>query len=706
MTTTTMTENREKEHYLGNPLIKKDGITHQYTKEEFDEYVKCMNSAAYFARNYIKVIHLDKGLVDFNLYPYQEKMFDHFTNNRFSIVLAARQSGKCASGNTLIKIRNKRSGQVEQITMADLHTNIDYEPVELVLDDNNDDIINKGDKLSDKVERKFEEVNYTNDYQVWTDTGWQDIVSSNKTIPYQEYEVTLETNKKLVVADTHIFFDHQLNEVFAKDCQGLKLYTEDGPKEVISVVKTDKFANMYDLHVNSEDHRYYGDGVLSHNSISSIVWLLHYAIFNPEVTIGILANKGSTAREMLGRITLALENLPFFLQPGCKTLNKGSIHFSNNSKIFAASTSSSSIRGFSLNCVYLDEFSFVNKAEEFYTSTYPVITSGSNTKVIITSTANGVGNLYYRLWQGAVNGTNEYKPFRIDWWDVPGRDEKWKEQTIANTSEIQFRQEMSNEFLGTGDTLISPEALLKQESISPIHEQNNVRIYEKPIENHNYLMLVDVAKGRGQDYSTFTIIDVSVKPFKQVAVYQDNTISPLLFPDIIYKYGNMYNEALAIVESNDAGQVVCNALYYELEYENLFVQSVVKANSLGVNMDKKVKRIGCSNIKDLIEQEKITILDTQTIIEMSTFVAKGSSYEASDGNHDDLMMNLVMFGWFTSTSFFTDLTDITLRNMLYEEKMKAIEEDLPPFGIIDDGLDEDKEVINGEVWISTPTSLI
>lgn len=522
----------EKESYLGNPLIKRDGIQHEWTQYEVDEYIKCMHDVAYFARTYIKVIHLDHGLVNFDLYPYQEKMFEHFNDNRFNIVLAARQSGK---------------------------------------------------------------------------------------------------------------------------------------------------------------------------SISSVVWLLHYAIFNPESNVAILANKGATAREMLGRITLALENLPFFLQPGCKTLNKGSIHFSNNAKIFASSTSSSSVRGFSVNVVYLDEFAFVNRADEFYTSTYPVITSGTNTKVIITSTANGVGNLFHRLWQGAVQGTNTYKPFRIDWWDVPGRDEAWKKETIENTSEMQFRQEMANEFLGMGDTLISPETLLRLKSEYPIFEQDSMRIYEEPNSEHEYMMFVDVAKGRGQDYSTFNIIDVSARPFKQVAVFRDNLISPLLFPDIIYKYAKMFNESWVIIESNDAGQVVCNGLYYDLEYENVFVESAIKANSIGVNMNRKVKRIGCSTIKDLIEQNKFHIVDDNTIIEISTFVSRGSSYEASDGNHDDLMMTLVMFGWFTTTSFFNNMTDINIRQMLYDERIKQIENDLPPFGLVDDGIHEVEEVITdyqGDRWVT------
>ena len=333
----------------------------------------------------------------------------------------------------------------------------------------------------------------------------------------------------------------------------------------------------------------------------------------------------------------------FVSQPGCKALNKGSIEFSNNSRIVAAATSGSSIRGMSVNLLYLDEFAFVERANEFYTSTYPVVSSGKDTKIIITSTANGIGNIFHKIWEGSVQGTNEFKSFRVDWWDVPGRDENWKNSTISNTSQLQFDQEFGNTFIGTGDTLINVETLLGLKMKDPIEiTSDGVRLYERPKEGNTYTCLVDVAQGRGRDYSTFNIIDVSDRIFKQVAVYQNNTISPLLYPNIIYKYAKVYNDAMVVVESNDAGQVVCNGLYHDLEYENMFVESVIKADSLGIRMNRKVKRIGCSSFKDLIETNKLEIYDRETISEISTFTARGNSWEATDGNHADLVMNLVL----------------------------------------------------------------
>ena len=424
----------------------------------------------------------------------------------------------------------------------------------------------------------------------------------------------------------------------------------------------------------------------SGKSISACAYLLWFALFHSEKTVAVMANKGATAREMLSRITLMLENIPFFLQPGCKALNKGSIEFSNNSRIVAAATSGSSIRGMSVNLLYLDEFAFVERAAEFYTSTYPVVSSGKETKIIVTSTANGIGNIFHKIWEGAMQGTNEFQPFRVDWWDVPDRDDDWKKQTIANTSKLQFDQEFGNTFFGTGDTLVSADTLLSLRAQNPKQslEGGSLLIYKETVKGHDYVMTVDVSKGRGQDYSTFTLIDISVRPFEQVAVYRNNTISPILFPNIIYKYAKVYNDAYVVVESNDQGSVVCNGLYHDLEYENIHLESAIKSSGIGIEITRKTKRLGCSAIKDILETGKLKIVDEQTILEISTFESKGQSYEATDGNHDDLMMNLVMFGYFASTQYFGDMTDINLKQMLFEQRMQEIEDDVVPFGFIDD----------------------
>ena len=266
--------------------------------------------------------------------------------------------------------------------------------------------------------------------------------------------------------------------------------------------------------------------------------------------------------------------------------------------------------------------------------------------------------------------------------------------TIANTSALQFDQEFGNTFFGTGDTLINGETLMGFRAKNPrkVRENGDLLIYREPTKDHQYIMTVDVSKGRGQDYSTFNVIDISTRPFKQVAVYRNNTISPVLFPNIIYKYAKFYNDCYVVIESNDQGTLVCNGLYQELEYENIHMESAVKADRIGIEMTRKVKRIGCSSIKDILEHRKLQIYDEQTILEISTFTARGQSYEASDGNHDDLMMNLVLFGYFVSGTYFRDLTDIDLKKIMFEDRMREIDEDVPPVGFIDDGTQFEQEL--------------
>lgn len=550
--------------------------------------------------------------------------------------------------------------------------------------------LNKPKKLSEKTEKKFLESIRVEDWEVLTEDGYKPIYSSNQTIEYEVYILHFENGYKLGCADNHILIDHQGDEVFSKDALG-KYFRSDDLRfdfvQCIRVERTDKKEIMYDLTVNSKDHTYYTNGILSHNSITTLAWLLHYALFNSDKTIAILANKGATAREMLGRITLMLENIPFFMQPGCKELNKGSIHFSNNSKIIAASTSSSSIRGFAINCLYLDEFAFVPNADVFYTSTYPVISSGDSTKIIITSTPNGMGNLFHRIWERAVEGANEFNPIRIHWWDVPGRDEKWKNETIANTSELQFRQEFGTEFLGTENNLISYESLMKLKAKDPISyfENGSVKIYKEPIDGHNYIMTVDVSSGVGKDYSAFTIIDITQKPFEQVAVFRNNRVPSILLSTFLYKYATSYNKAIVIIESNDEGKTVCTSLYHEFEYENTYMES---SKSLGVRMTRSVKRIGCATIKELVESGKIDIVDENAIYEMTCFESDGFSYQASRGNNDDLMMNLVLFAYYTTTNSFSEISQSNIKTILYEDQINKIFDDILPFGYIEDGLNK------------------
>jgi hypothetical protein len=445
---------------------------------------------------------------------------------------------------------------------------------------------------------------------------------------------------------------------------------------------------------------------------TSVAFLLHYILFNENVNVAILANKSATAREIMGRLQLAFEYLPRFLQQGVKEWNKGSVEFANGSRAVADSTSGSSVRGRSFNVIFLDEFAFVpnNIAEAFFMSTYPTISSGKTTKVIIVSTPNGL-NLFYRMWEDAIKKKSEYIPIEIHWSMVPGRDEEWKEQTIRNTSADQFRQEFECEFIGSTNTLIHPVKLRSLVWYDPIAYEGNLRFYKKPEPGRTYCMTVDVAEGQGLDYSTFSIIDVSEIPYKVVATFRDNKISPFLFPTIIVQTAKIYNEAFILVEINSIGLQVSDIIHFELAYENLIKIEMKgkqgqqqspgfkKKIAFGLKTTNQTKMIGCTNLKTLIENDKLIVNDELTINEMMTFSADKKTFKAEEGTNDDLVMTLVHFGWLTGQKYFRENIQNDIRSTLQKEILDVMDQDIAPFGIIDNGIDDpvDKDA-SGDLW--------
>jgi len=537
--------------YLNNPLLKKAYVPIEYTQEQIEEVIKCSKDINYFIKTYTKIINLDKGLINFEMYPFQEDMSRTIADNRFTVIKTCRQAGKTTT------------------------------------------------------------------------------------------------------------------------------------------------------------------------SAAVILW---HAIFNDSYTIAILANKLSTAREILSRVQRGYENLPKWLQQGVITWNKTNIELENGSQIIAASTASSAIRGFSINFLYLDEFAFVprNIQDDFFTSVYPTIISGTNTKVVITSTPNGF-DLFYKIWINSVEGRNEYANFSVSWWDVPGRDDEWREKTIANTSEDQFRQEFEAEFLGSANTLISPNVLRSLTFTTPIssHYEGSLTVYKEPEKGGVYFCVVDTSRGVGMDASAFVVIDVSSVPYEVVACYKNNIIDPLVYPDVIHNVVKNYNEAYTLVEINDNGQQIADILHHDYEYEHIIFTSVKgRAGQVigggfsssvqrGVRTTKQVKRIGCSNAKTMIEKEKIKLHDFNLINELSTFIQKGTSYEADIGSHDDLIMCVVLFAWATNQPFFKDLTDTDFRKKLMEDRERLISDDVLPFGFIDDGSDFEETINNQnstDFWNDMDTS--
>ena len=524
----------DQNQYLGNPNLKRANVSVEFTKEQIQEYQKCMDDPIYFIENYMKIVSLDEGLVPMNMYKFQKKMVKTFHKNRFTICKLPRQSGK----STII-----------------------------------------------------------------------------------------------------------------------------------------------------------------------IAYLLHYVLFNPNVNVAILANKSSTARDILGRLQLGYEHLPKWLQQGVISWNKGSLDLENGSSILAASTSASAIRGGSYNIIFLDEFAYVPStvSEEFFSSVYPTISSGKTTKVMIVSTPHGM-NMFYKLWTDAENKKNDYVPIEVHWSEVPGRDEVWKEETIRNTSQSQFNSEFECEFLGSIDTLIAPHKLKQMPYVDPIQSHADLDIFEKPDPKKTYFLTADVARGSSQDYSAFVVMDVTTMPYKIVAKYRNNEVKPLMFPHKIHEVAKAYNNCFVMVEVNDIGEQVANSLQFDLEYDNLVMASMRGRSGqilgagfsggkaqLGVRTTKAVKRIGCSNLKQLIESDKLLIPDYDVMNELSTFVVKGSSWAADDGCNDDLVACLFLFAWAVDQQYFKELTDNDIRERMYKEQQDQLEQDMAPFGFVDNGIDNPNE---------------
>lgn len=543
------------------------------------------------------------------------------------------------------------------------------------------------------------------DLEVLTPNGYVDIHQVHKTKPLTEYTILLKNGMSLICADTHILIDENSNQIFAKDSLNQKIQTKDGLSEVIEVVDNKRESNMYDISIDSDDHTYYTDGILSHNTTLATIIILHEVIFNSDKNFFILANKEATSKEVLERIKLAFMYLPDHIKPGVEIWDKTNIKFDNRSKVYAATTSSDSIRG-KTGSIYVDECGFITgnpSFSDFFNSTFPVLSSGKTSKAILTSTPNGL-NHWYKMWNDAVHGESEFFPIEMKWDDIPGRDEEWKKKTIGTIGIESWLQEFEGEFMGSSNSLI-PSSVLKEIVIKePIDIKEKVLYYEYPIVGHNYTMTVDTSRGKNLDYSVSMIFDTTTYPFRQVAIFRDNETSPLLYPNILAQLGYQYNEAHILVENNDMGEAVVNSLNYDLEYENIINEKTNKETSvdysLGVKTTKLTKQIGCANLKAMLEMHKLIVVDKETVFELSNFISKGNSYEADKGFHDDMVMCLVMMSWYAQTENFSEDMKYTVKEEMFANQIKRLEEELAPFGYIGNGIEEETNITieNGERW--------
>jgi hypothetical protein len=543
-------------------------------------------------------------------------------------------------------------------------------------------------KISDAVERKFVDSIEVDDWEIETESGWVDITHINVTVEYEVYQLTTQ-NTFIECADNHIVFDERHNEIFVKDLRvGDAIIGQHGLEYVISVVKTNRKEHMIDISVTG-DHTFYAEGLLHHNTTVSAAFFVWYIIFNDDKTVAILANKQSTADEIMHKVRLAYENLPHWLQQGVSNWNKRSIELENGSRVFGSATSASGIRGKTINVLYIDEFAFVDNhlAEEFFTAVYPTITAGKDTKVFITSTPNGY-NHFHKIWHEAEKGLNGFVPLRVHWHETPGRDKKWYDEQKAVLGELKAAQEIDAVFQGSSRTLLTGSVLARLSYDIPIKEYTDnlhgLKIYKDVIPNRVYSMSVDVSRGRHLDYSAFTIFDITSYPHTIAVVFRNNEIAPLLYATIIHRMAMLYNSAYVLIEINDIGGQVADTLWNELEYENVHWTKSGELGKVGadpypgIRTTRKTKRIGCATLKDMIDNEQLIINDFDMISELSTFVqSNGGSYEADEGFHDDSVATLWLHAWLACQPWFSELTDTNLRRTLHDSHVNVIEHDIP-----------------------------
>ena len=516
---------------------------------------------------------------------------------------------------------------------------------------------------------------------------------------------TYQGNDRLKAAGVPIAYEQWQIDEFKK-CEQNYLYFIENYNYIVSLDSQDiQLIKLRDYQVHLLDTVHNNKFTIcciprqSGKSSSIAMYIVWSLIFQDNYSIGIAADKAETAQEIMDRIKLTYENLPMWLQQGVIKWNERSIKLENGSRVVASSTTTKTFRGQSHNLVLLDEFAFVDRniADPFYTSIYPVISSGKDSKMVIVSTPKGM-NHFHKLWTESSEGRSSFKPVSIKWTQVPGRDEKFKQETISNIGQEKWDQEFEAQFIGGTNTLISSTKLSELTFIEPLSKADKVEYYQLPILGHSYFMSVDVSEGKGQDYHAATIIDITERPFRVVCTYKCNTTPSLLLPEILSRIGNFYNKAYCLVESKSDGGQVADILFNDSEYDNLLgaekkgrlgqTLTLYKRNARGLSTSATTKSIGCSNLKLLTETNQIIFNSFNIIEELSNFCLSGSSYKANPGYNDDLIMTLVNFSWATTQPFFQNFTNSGSIRQIFDLQVKEIEDNLIPFGIIiDDNYD-------------------
>lgn len=692
---------RMDQTFMRKPNIKAADVELELTPEQETEYLRCSLDAEYFARNYYKITSVDRGFILFDMYDYQAELFRSFQKNRFNVSLQARQSGKCTKYDTLIKVRDKL-GNITEIKIGEFFHQVAKVSGEwIVVGDGTD---GTDGKLSSYTNRKFHSSYRLSDYDVWTNSGFKPIKSVHQTKEYAVWHIETESGKALECADDHIVLKPSSKDPIQKYTKNLRVgqrvMTEDGAESVVRVLNMGYSEHMYDIQVESEDHLYYTNGILSHNTTVVAAFLLWYAMFHPDKEIAILANKEKQAKEILKRVNKAYMDMPFFLQRGARKFGSLEVEFDNGSSLRAFATTADSIRGNSIALLYVDEVAFIENDMEFWESTLPTISSGEDTKVIMTSTPKGERGLFYKIWREAEPDekgvTNGFARTSVTWRDVPhyAKRKGWEESERRRIGDARFDQEYACSFKGSSLTLISSKYLEQMLSLRPIDDLSDyMKVFRRYEENRRYVGVADVGGGCEQDYSVLTIFDVTEYPYRIAAKFRNNQISPLMFPHTIISVCEQYGKCPVLVETNnDVGGQAITVLWYEMEYENTIMTSTDQKRAgsgtrIGGRMGKpgiktttRVRNIGCSNLKVLIEKGLLVIEDLDTIDELGTFVLNGERYEADKGCHDDCVMTLVLFSWMVKQDWFVDTFENNVGQRLMDTASAQSMAEMIPFG--------------------------
>lgn len=511
-------------------------------------------------------------------------------------------------------------------------------------------------KLSDTVLRKFTEIIDVTNWQIESDEGWTDIKSINKTIPYQKYILKFESGRILECADNHIIIDEDYNEIFAKDSLGINIRVKDGLDKVKDIVITDNFEEMYDFTLDeSSNHLYYANGVLSHNTTLMTIYALWLANFFPDQHIIICADKSSTASMIFERIRLAYKELPGWIKCPSEEFNKRSMTLKNGSQIVTSATTDSAIRGNSLSCLIVDEFAFVdeNIADKFWTSVTPTLVTNPNAKMFVSSTPNGVGNMFWSLCDRSEKGLNDFKIQKVVWSDVPGRDAAWKKRTIEtdmNGDVNKFEQEYNCKFIGASNSPFSSQTFEFIEKCveEPVFEENNFKVWKMPENNRIYSIGVDVAEGIGKDQSVIQVFDMTdLSKIEQVATYANSKINTTDFTEKVLEIAKLYGNPVLSVERNGPGTDVCQRIYVDHRYLNFVCHGTnskeIERQRPGIICSNNTKYPGIINMKYwLCDTFKVIIKDREFLDELRHFERKpNNKWGAEYGYHDDLVMSTV-----------------------------------------------------------------